>query len=82
MTTVNMTLEEHKKRHIELHKALDELLADFIANTGKFPSTCFYYNQNHLMKDYLWENFNKTMLWLFGEDVAAQRQNQKVRMIS
>jgi hypothetical protein len=26
-----MTPKEHKHRHIELHKALDELLADFIA---------------------------------------------------
>ena len=26
----DMTLGEHKIRHIELHKALDELFADFI----------------------------------------------------
>ena len=26
-----MTPEEHKARHVELHKALDELFADFIA---------------------------------------------------
>lgn len=25
-----MTLEEHKQRHAELHKAFDELLADFV----------------------------------------------------
>lgn len=25
-----MTLEEHKQRHKELHKSLDELFADFI----------------------------------------------------
>jgi len=25
-----MTIEEHKKRHIKLHRALDELFADFI----------------------------------------------------
>ena len=30
-----MTPSEHKKRHIALHKALDELLADFIRNTKK-----------------------------------------------
>ena len=30
--------EEHQKRHIELHKAFDELIADFIAQTGKVPS--------------------------------------------
>jgi hypothetical protein len=25
-----MTLEEHRERHVELHKCLDELLADYI----------------------------------------------------
>lgn len=33
-----MTNEEHKQRHTELHQKLDELLADFIANTGRLPS--------------------------------------------
>jgi hypothetical protein len=33
-----LTPEQHKQRHIELHKALDELLADFIQITGKMPS--------------------------------------------
>lgn len=33
-----MNKEEHKKRHIELHKILDELVADFINITGKMPS--------------------------------------------
>ena len=28
-----MNEQEHKERHIELHKALDELLADFISHT-------------------------------------------------
>ena len=32
------TPEEHKARHIELHKALDELIADFIGHTSKLPS--------------------------------------------
>lgn len=31
---------EHKARHIELHRMLDELLADFLAhNPDKLPST-------------------------------------------
>lgn len=30
--------DEHKARHVELHKKLDELLADFIGHTGKTPS--------------------------------------------
>jgi len=28
----------HKEKHIELHKNLDELSADFIRHTGKLPS--------------------------------------------
>ena len=34
-----MNLEDHRKRHIELHKALDELFADFVRhhpNYGNF----------------------------------------------
>jgi hypothetical protein len=27
-----VTTEEHRQRHIELHKMLDELIADFIAH--------------------------------------------------
>ena len=27
-----MTPEEHKKRHIDLHKSLDEIFADYILN--------------------------------------------------
>lgn len=33
-----MTNEEHKQRHVELHKKFDELLADFIGHTGRLPS--------------------------------------------
>ena len=33
-----MPSEEHKIRHIELHKSLDELLADYINITGNLPS--------------------------------------------
>jgi len=31
--------EEHRARHIELHRWLDELVADWVSHTGKFPST-------------------------------------------
>ncbi len=35
-----MTQEEHKERHLNLHKSLDELIADFIVhNTDKRPSS-------------------------------------------
>lgn len=30
--------KEHLQKHIELHHALDELVADFLTETGKFPS--------------------------------------------
>lgn len=33
-----MTKEKHKQRHEELHKVLDELVADFINHTEKMPS--------------------------------------------
>ena len=35
-----MTPEEHKERHIKLHKKLDEPFADFISNTeGRTTNT-------------------------------------------
>lgn len=33
-----MTEEKHKERLLELHRALDELVADFINHTNKLPS--------------------------------------------
>lgn len=33
-----MTDKKHQLRHQELHKAFDELLADFIGNTKRLPS--------------------------------------------
>ena len=33
-----MNDKEHKERHKLLHKHLDELLADFMRETGKMPS--------------------------------------------
>ncbi len=33
-----METNEHKERHQLLHKELDELVADFISETGKLPS--------------------------------------------
>lgn len=40
--TFNDTLNEegHKKRHEELHKCLDELVADWIEHTKGLPSKC------------------------------------------
>jgi len=32
-----MTKEEHKKRHLELHEKLDELLADFLLHNCRPP---------------------------------------------
>ena len=38
MKTETYTREGHIKRHKELHKALDELMADMIDHTHKMPS--------------------------------------------
>lgn len=32
------SIQIHKKRHILLHKNFDELMSDFICQTGKYPS--------------------------------------------
>ncbi len=36
----NVNLKEHKDRYLKLHKYLDELIGDWIMNTGKLPSQC------------------------------------------
>jgi len=38
MINLEMNEKEHKGRHEELHKYLDELVADFIQNTGAILS--------------------------------------------
>lgn len=50
-----MTKAQHKKRHVELHKALDELAADFITDTSRLPS------KTSVMELMLWsqEQINK-----------------------
>jgi hypothetical protein len=37
-TDMKLTQEQHARRHQELHAALDELLADWITQTGGYPS--------------------------------------------
>jgi len=34
-----MTNEEHRLRHAELHQSLDELIADFLAQTDALPNS-------------------------------------------
>ena len=35
---VNMNPEEHKEKHIKLHKSFDELTADYVSHTEKLLS--------------------------------------------
>ncbi|HUW32681.1 MAG TPA: hypothetical protein VM223_13805 [Planctomycetota bacterium] len=42
-----MNDKEHKERHEELHKALDELMADFINHTGALPSRTSVFRLAH-----------------------------------
>ena len=35
---MELTGEEHKDKHIMLHRQLDELASDFLRHTGKLPS--------------------------------------------
>ena len=36
--TTRLTEDEHRLRHLALHRALDELLADWLSNTESLPS--------------------------------------------
>lgn len=38
MNETILTEAEHRERHLQLQRALDELIADFIDKTGKMPS--------------------------------------------
>ena len=42
-----MTVEEHRQRHIELHKALDELVACYCKQTRFYPSKTILYDFMH-----------------------------------
>ena len=56
--------ETHKARHVELHKSLDELLADFVLHTGRRPS------QTNLMELLSWSH-EQTLLPTEGDGKAA-----------
>lgn len=49
-----MTPETHIKRHMELHGALDELLADFIKHTERMPT------KTSLMEFLKWSHLQTT----------------------
>jgi len=42
-----MTPEEHRQRHVQLHAALDELVACFCAQTRFYPSKTLVYDLLH-----------------------------------
>jgi hypothetical protein len=48
-----MTREEHKERHILLHRELDELIADFISCTKQSLN-------NYTIKDFLTWSYEQT----------------------
>lgn len=44
MTHEIKTPEQHRQRHVALHRALDELVADWITQTGNLPSETSVYD--------------------------------------
>lgn len=57
-----MTQEEHKKRHIELHKSLDELFADFIRH-------------NPNKKSFLETPIKKLMEWSYKQTISPTSES-------
>jgi len=41
--TTTLSNLEHQERHAQLHKSFDELVADFIDQTGKLPTKTSIY---------------------------------------
>lgn len=65
-----MTKKEHKNRHLELHKALDELVADFLShNKFKLPSSTTLYE---LMKWSHGQTFEPTELYTDGKNKSSK----------
>lgn len=58
-----MTPEEHKARHVELHKSLDELVADFIQQTP-------------IGEDALRKNIVDLLLWSYQQTVKPTEPKQ------
>jgi hypothetical protein len=54
MNNITLTVEQHIQYHIQLHRNLDELIADFIDKTGKLP------NRTYLAELMIW-SFRQTV---------------------
>lgn len=46
-----MTFEQHRQRHIQLHENLDELIADWLAQTPALPSSSSVLELMHWSKE-------------------------------
>ena len=49
-----MTREEHMKRHEELHKSLDELVADYVSHTYNFSGKWKSLSDTSIMELMTW----------------------------
>ena len=66
----SLTHDEHRQRHVELHKALDELIADFLFHVRrKLP------DDTTIMELMIWSHQQTIEPWEFDKDGDTVKPN-------